>query len=141
MRKLKLSKNAIGCLAFIFAISITSVMAFADNYFEHPVGAYCVQIYEDQSITYSADKRDPYMKFEGINTSSNWGLNFQMQYSLDNSDIKATWRDDNNTGVYMSPGQRFKGGESNRRASSTWWRLCLDPAGPGGGVSGFGWTW
>lgn len=131
--KIKNEKLIAAMLTFIIVLSSSSVMAFA---WEHPSSAKSVTLYSSQYKAYSGKKSDPYMYYEGENTSNKQRVYFQMQYSANG---ESNWTDD----VYIlaSPKTIVGKSPSNRKASKPYWRLCLDAYGPVNGATAYGWTW
>lgn len=131
--KIKNEKLMAVMLTFIIALSSSSVVAFA---WEHPGTAESVTLYSSQYKAYSGKKSDPYMYYEGKNTSSKQRVYFQMQYSANG---ESNWTDD----VYIlaSPNAEVGKSTTNRRDSKPYWRLCLDAYGPVTGATAYGWTW
>lgn len=109
---------------------------YAADSWAHPSGALGVTLYDNQYKNYSGKKSDPYMYYEGKNTSSKQRVYFQMQYSVDGD---SDWKDD----VYLlaSPNTVVGKTYTNTRNSKPYWRLCLDAYGPVKGATAYGWTW
>lgn len=123
-------------IALVLVLSSISITALGAISWDHPDDAFNVELYKDQLKTYSGSKTDPYMKFEGRNTSANHKVYFIMQYS---NDKKETWDDD--TTLLVNPDTIFRGQKSSTRVNKPYWRLCLDTYGIGTGGTGYGWTW
>lgn len=130
--EMRLRKILSALLMLTVILSSSSVFAYG---WEHSSSAYKVNLYSNQTKSYSSYKKDPYMYFEGKNTSEKRRVYFKMQYSSD----KSNWNDD----VYLllSPGADFSKSKTTERTSKPYWRLCLDAYGPLSGATAYGWTW
>lgn len=115
-------------------LSLSSLTAFA--YWEHPVSqSYCVEIYNDQTYTYSACLTDPYVYFEGRNTSLIKKLDFIPQYYNGNA-----WVDD--ASYRVSADSIIGKTSTTHRASNTQHRLKLsNTSSITTGATGYGWIW
>lgn len=117
------------------AVMLTASVATVASAWEHPADALLVELYPSQFVSYSASKRDPYMLFEGKNTSAKQRVYFIMQYSANNS----SFTDD--VSFLTSPGAELGKSASSEKSSRPYWRLCLDAYGIVNGASAYGWTW
>lgn len=127
-----MKKFIVALITLVVIVSSTTV-AFA---WDHPSNANGVKLIESDRVAHSSTKSDPFMYFEGKNTSPKQRVYFQMQYSFD----KKKWKDD----VYLlaTPNTIVGKSESNRFETRPYWRLELNPYGPSiKGATAYGWMW
>lgn len=113
------------------ALSVFTAYAYPDA----PVKE--VELYPDQSVTYSSSKMGPNMYHEGKNLSSNDRYVY-FNLTFYNSST-GRWVTDNE--VRLAKDTWFNKTLSNTRASGTYWRLELRCRHVSLGGRGVGWMW
>lgn len=113
------------------ALSVFTAYAYPDA----PVKE--VELYPDQSFTYSSSKMGPNMYHEGKNLSSNARYVYFNLTFYNSSTGK--WVADNE--VRLAKDTWFEKTLSNTRASGTYWRLELRCKHVNQGGRGVGWMW
>lgn len=131
------SKKLTTVLLIVATIISTCALSVFTAYAYPDVPVKEVELYPDQSVTYSPSKMGPNMYHEGKNLSSN---NRYVYFDLTFYDSSTgDWIPDNE--VRLAKGASFDKTVSNTRASGTYWRLELRCKHVNKGGRGIGWMW
>lgn len=131
------SKKLTTVLLIVATIISTCALSVFTAYAYPDVPVKEVELYPDQSFTYSPSKMGPNMYHEGKNLSSNdryvyFNLTFY-------NSSQGRWISDNS--IRLAKGDRYDKTLSNTRASGTYWRLELRCKHVSLGGRGVGWMW
>ena len=131
------SKKLTSVLLIVATIISTCALSVFTAYAYPDVPVKEVELYPDQSFTYSPSKMGPNMYHEGKNLSSNDRYVYFDLTFYDSS--TGDWITDNE--IRLPKDTWFNKTVSNTRASSTYWRLELRCKHVNKGGRGVGWMW
>ena len=131
------SKKLTSVLLIVATIISTCALSVFTAYAYPDVPVKEVELYPDQSFTYSPSKMGPNMYHEGKNLSSNDRYVYFNLTFYDSS--TGDWITDNR--IRLPKDTWFDKTLSNTRASSTYWRLELRCKHVNKGGRGIGWMW
>lgn len=131
------SKKLTSVLLIVATIISTCALSVFTAYAYPDVPIKEVELYPDQSFTYSPSKMGPNMYHEGKNLSSNNRyVYFDLTFYNSNT---GKWVADNS--IRLVKGDKYGQTVSNTRASDTYWRLELKCNHINKGARGIGWMW
>lgn len=131
------SKKLTSVLLIVATIISTCALSLLTAYAYPDVPVKEVELYPDQSFTYSPSKMGPNMYHEGKNLSSNDRYVY-FDLTFYNSS-QGRWIIDNE--IRLAKDTWFDKTLSNTRASGTYWRLELRCKHVNKGGRGVGWMW